>query len=135
VRGNAYLILLVAAEEAKYIWDDGHEHFRTLDDRLLTFRAGPWRDWWSNDIRWEAEMLGCSAAVVLWENNRILTTVELSGFNGLLDLTPPRVGDPPRLPKDTARAGQCWYCPVREKCDGWDELHGETGDWPDKWGK
>lgn len=122
--------------------DHGH------NDTVLFFRAGPWKDYWAQDI-YDAQALiqndhGHSPAnlTVLWENNGVLAEVTLP------ELSDPELaerymrlykrvgtyaldgGIPPRIAKDGPRKGMCHFCPVKAKCDAIDIQEGATDDWP-----
>jgi hypothetical protein len=133
IRANAILRLMGTP-----VMKDNHEYYLLGNTKslpvLLAWRAGPWRDWWKEDLLWEAHCVGLPKVMLIWEYKDDVAIVELQRESGVQE--PPRVGQPPRLRKDFPKSAVCWHCPVRDKCDAWDELHeldGGKEDWPERW--
>jgi len=108
---------------------------------LTTFRAGPWKKYWSEDffVLW-AYIDSCweigDTLLVVHENKGKLQIVELPmnkvvAYEKLEEALDDLRTDPPgRLAKNTERAYHiCRFCPVKQRCDATDHLRGDTEDW------
>jgi hypothetical protein len=107
--------------------------------RVVTFRAGPWRDWWVRDIQELATLVRAagqeiSGVQVYYEYDDDISIIELDVKEldlGRLIHDRWTEGDViPRINKSHPRAKACWYCPIKRRCDSMDELWGDTDDWP-----
>ena len=109
---------------------------------LLTFRAGPWKDYWLEDmfLLWSLvvpHMELKSEIVCIHENKGEITTrtIHVPDFLdpaqvvalALQSITSFPVG---RLAKNTSRSYHvCRFCPVKQRCDATDVAEGADDDW------
>jgi hypothetical protein len=146
-RGNA---VLQATGALAYVVSGLYSHGEVyiLDDWLLLWRAGAWKEYWENDARELAALVmsehKLGGVAVVWEYNGRLRVREFSApqeaeqndllrrmkeragnWNGDPDSEPP----PPRVRKDGPRRGGCFYCPVKARCDAMDRIFSQCDDW------
>lgn len=106
--------------------------------RLVTFRAGPWKDWWVRDLQELASLVMLAGqeltGILIWyEYDDDINPIELQIEHLPHCIIEERwVEDDviPRINKSHPRAKACWYCPVKRRCDAIDEMWGSTEDWP-----
>lgn len=115
----------------------------TFGDWLLQFRAGPYRNHWTEDIELLSSIVATQypikGTILLWENEGEISINELPLPEGWESMAATlKAGDwtneddhPPRIRKDSQRASGCFYCPVKARCDATDRLFDECGDWAD----
>lgn len=148
-RGNAVLSALGSAVrpvqdlEREWGWDAD-----LIDDYLVFFRAGPFKDYWLRDINetWALfvdEFAPPKGIVLFWENNGELAITSIPEPEDPKDLVLQMidrlepwaaggVDNPPRIRKDGDRASTwCRFCPFKARCDAVDVLDEDTDDWPD----
>lgn len=139
-RGNA--LLAVVGRKWTVKGPLGPCDFYCHGDHMLTFRGGPWKQYWIEDVEkvWGlVESTGFKlspSALVIHENRGLVNIVEVQineerarrAFREQVDGA--RKDPPGRVAKNTPYAYNiCRFCPVRQRCDSIDKLRNETLDW------
>jgi hypothetical protein len=139
VKGNAILLAL-GAQRIKFITPVGPSEHLRLGDRLITFRAGYWQDYWKEDIAIEiaiahqySGLKGLSTTgLIAWENKGRLQIIEVKTKEFKIDVISlvSSFLSAGRISKSGQRALRvCHHCPVKRRCDTYDVKLGQDKDW------
>lgn len=142
LRGNALCAHLGYKIRASTPVDDFDVFFRQdeeLGDIIITFRGGPWKSWWDEDI----ELLGalgklyvCATLKAVLVLHEVDSELKSLGFPIVAEPEPlvqaalVKWREMDRIKKDSPRAkALCQFCPVWRECDRLDLERGDIHDW------
>ncbi len=139
IKGNAILLAL-GAQKVYFTTPVGKSEHLRLGDKIITFRAGSWQTYWSEDIAIEVAVVreysalkGISyTGLIAWENKGELSIVDIDTEQFQVvpsDLVLSYTSNG-RMSKNTHKALRvCPSCPIKARCDTYDRTLNQTLDW------